>query len=91
MLPTGDHIMLKSITGVYRHGQIILIEQPSDLPDEIQVIVTFLTPQGIDLTAKGINVSQAADLRARLHSFAEEWESPEMDVYDDYTAAKAAL
>ena len=83
--------MLTSITGVYRHGQIILTEQPSDLPDEIQVIVTFLTPQSIDLAARGIDVAQAADLRARLHTFAAEWESPEMDVYDDYVAAKAAL
>jgi hypothetical protein len=83
--------MLTSITGVYRHGQIILAEQPDNLPDETQVIVTFLTPQGIDLAARGIDVSQAADLRARLHSFAAEWESPEMDVYDDYAAAKAAL
>jgi hypothetical protein len=83
--------MLTSITGVYRQGQIILTEQPSDLPDDTQVIVTFLTPQGVDLAVRGIDVSQAADLRARLHSFAAEWESPEMDVYDDYAAAKAAL
>lgn len=83
--------MLTSITGVYRHGQIILTEQPDDLPDETEVIVTFLTVRRIDLTARGIDVSQAADLRARFHSFAAEWESADMDVYDNYTAAKAAL
>jgi hypothetical protein len=83
--------MLTSITGVYRQGQIILTEQPDDLPDETEVIVTFLTQHGIDLAARGIDLSQAADLRARLHTFAAEWESPDMDVYDDYTAAKAAL
>ena len=83
--------MLTSITGVYRHGQIILTEQPRDLPDEIQVIVTFLTPHRIDLAARGIDASQAADLRARLHTFAAEWDSPAMDVYDDYATAKAAL
>ena len=64
--------MLTSITGVYRQGQIILTEQPADLPDETEVIVTFLTGRSIDLAARGIDVSQAADLRARLHSFAAE-------------------
>ena len=83
--------MLTSITGVYRQGQIILTEQPKDLPDDTQVIVTFLRPPGIDLAARGIDTSQAADLRARLHTFATEWDSPAMDVYDDYPTVKAAL
>ena len=34
--------MLTSITGVYRNGHVILTEQPRNLPDEAQVIVTFL-------------------------------------------------
>jgi hypothetical protein len=84
-------MMLTSIAGIYRHGQIILTEQPADLPDETQVIVTFLTLPGLDLAAHGMNVSEAADLRARLQTFAAEWDRPEMDVYDDYTTAKAAL
>ena len=83
--------MLTTVTGVYRHGQIILTEQPSDLPDDTQVIVTFLTTGGVDLAACGIDASQAADLRARLHSFAAEWDSSDMDVYDDYDAVKATL
>ena len=83
--------MLTSITGVYRHGQIILTEQPGDLPDDTQVIVTFLTTKGVDLTAHGIDAAQAADLRARLSSFAAEWDDQDMDVYDDYDTAKAAL
>jgi hypothetical protein len=83
--------MLTSITGVYRHGQIILTEQPGDLPDDTQVIVTFLTAGGVDLSARGIDAHQAADLRARLHSFAAEWDSPDMDVYDDYDTAKSTL
>ncbi len=33
----------------------------------------------------------AADLRTRLASFAEEWDSPEMSHYDNYDAAKAKL
>ena len=36
----------------------------------------------IDLQSRGINREQAENLRARLQSFAEDWNSPEMDVYD---------
>ncbi len=39
----------------------------------------------------GINPAQAAELRIRLASFAEEWNQPGMDIYDDYHAAKARL
>lgn len=41
-----------------------------------------------DLRGRGIEAERAADLRARLRSFADEWESPEMDVYDDYDTAR---
>lgn len=83
--------MLTSITGVYRNGQIILTEQPADLPNEAQVIVTFLMPKTVELAARGIDEAQAADLRARLTTFAEDWDRPEMDIYNDYDAAKAGL
>ena len=33
--------------------------------------------------------AQASALRDRLASFAEEWDSPEMQAYDDYNAAKS--
>ncbi len=39
----------------------------------------------------GINQAQAAEIRANLASFAEEWNQPGMDIYDDYDAAKARL
>ena len=73
--------MLKSVMGLYRNGQVILTEQPRDLPAEAQVIVTFLTPNVVDLAARGIDEAQAADLRARLHTFAADWDQPEMDIY----------
>jgi hypothetical protein len=38
---------------------------------------------GIDLDARGINEVQAADLRARLKTFAEDWNRPEADIYDE--------
>lgn len=46
---------------------------------------------GIRLAEYGIDPVQAADLRARFAAFAGEWERPEMDVYDDYDAARARL
>ena len=83
--------MLTSVTGVYRNGQVILSEQPQNLPEEAQVIVTFLAAPVLDLAARGIDEAQAADLRARPRTFATEWDKPEMDIYNDYDAAKAAL
>ena len=80
--------MLKSIEGIFSKGKIELAEIPSDVPDKTRVIVTFLEQSGIDLRARGIDEVHAAELRARLTTFAEEWESPEMDVYDDYDAAR---
>lgn len=43
------------------------------------------------LSDYGIGPAQAAELRASFASFAEEWEHPEMDVYNDYDAAKTRL
>lgn len=83
--------MLKSIEGVYRDGKVELIERPADVQDETRVIVTFLEPVAVDLRARGIDAMQAAELRARLATFAEEWEAPEMNIYDDYDSAKASL
>lgn len=80
--------MLTAIQGIYRDGKIQLKEIPSNVADDTPVIVTFLTSGNIDLVARGIDEAQAADLRARLATFAEDWDSPEMDIYDNYDAAK---
>jgi hypothetical protein len=73
--------MLKSIEGVYRDGKVELLEPaPSDL--EARVIVTFLTPGSVNLAERGIDEKQAAELSHRLSTFAEDWDRPEMDVYD---------
>ncbi len=83
--------MLKRVHGVYRHGKIELIEQPGDVRDETRVVVTFLESAPVNLQTRGINQKQAAELRARLETFAEDWDSPEMSIYDNYDAAKAKL
>ncbi len=84
-------IIPKSIKGIYRSGKVELSEPVADVLDETPVIVTFLERGAIDLRERGISEGQAADMRARLASFAEDWESPEMDVYDDYDNAKKRL
>ena len=83
--------MLKSIQGTYRNGRIELVEQPVNVPEEAPVIVTFLEPTTIDLRTRGIDETCAAQLRARLATFVEDWDSPEMKIYDNYDAAKASL
>jgi hypothetical protein len=83
--------MLRTVEGVYRNGKVELTEVPSDVCDDTRVLVTFLEPQPIDLRARGIDEAHAAELRARLATFAEDWDSPEMAIYDDYDAAKARL
>jgi hypothetical protein len=80
--------MLRTVEGIYRDGKVELMEESGDIPDPARVIVTFLEPHLIDLRARGIDLQQAADLRARVDTFAEEWESQEMAIYDDYDAAK---
>jgi hypothetical protein len=81
--------MLTSVQGVYRDGRVELKERPRNVREGARVVVTFLEPSLIDLQARGIDEAQAAELRARLAVFAEDWDSPEMSVYDNYDAAQA--
>jgi hypothetical protein len=72
---------LKTIEGIYRHGRIEFLESPpANL--EGKVIVTFLSGGAVDLAARGIDEHQAADMRHRLTTFADDWDRPEMDAYD---------
>ncbi len=80
-----------TIEGIYRDGKVELSETPSDMCEGMSVIVTFPSSNAIDLQERGIDEAQAADIRARLVSFAEDWENPEMHAYDNYDDAKAKL
>jgi hypothetical protein len=82
--------MSTSINGTYRDGKVELNEPPNNVEDNTPVIVTFPDPNGIDLRAQGIDEAEAADLQAALITF-EDWNLPEMTIYDDYDAAKAKL
>ena len=57
-------------------------------PQEKQVFVRELFQRlpSVDLGKRGIGQAQAADLRARLKTFAEDWERPEMSIYDESPA-----
>jgi len=73
--------MLKTVEGIYRDGKVELLETLNDV-DEARVIVTFLSEGSVELAKRGIDEEQVADLRARLQTFAEDWERPEMEAYD---------
>jgi len=71
-----------TVEGTYRDGKIELVDKPPQIT-EAKVLVTFLEPGSVDLRARGIDEAQAADLRARLKTFAEDWERPEAAIYDE--------
>jgi hypothetical protein len=74
--------MLTSVEGIFQDGEVTLAE-PAPEGASGRVIVTFLPePRLIDLRQRGIGKEQAEDLRARLSAISEDWQRPEMDVYD---------
>src|SRR2546423_1323369 len=81
--PERKAAMLKSVEGIFRDGKIELLE-PAPQVEESRVVVTFLPLRSsVDLAERGIDPVAAADLRTRLRAFANDWDRPEMDVYDE--------
>ncbi len=72
---------MQTIEGIYKDGQVVLAEAPPDVI-ESKVLVIFLEPKNIDLPGRGIDKKQAAELRAKFGTIAEDWNRPEMDIYD---------
>jgi hypothetical protein len=83
--------VLTTVEGVYRDGRIELKSLPSNVLEEAKVIVTFVDPNAVDLSARGIDRSQAEVLRNSLATFADDWNSPEMSTYDSYDATKSQI
>lgn len=75
--------MLKSVEGIFRQGRVEFLDPIPPQQEGARVVVTFLSGGSVDLPDRGIDQRQAADLRARLATFSEDWSRPEMDVYDD--------
>jgi len=72
----------------------ILRELAALTPSERREIAQRLAEMegvAVNLSRRGIDTHAAAELRGSLQQFAEDWNSPEMSVYDDYDAAKATL
>jgi hypothetical protein len=75
--------MLTSVEGIYRDGKIELLE-PSGFAEGSRVVVTLLPENGpIDLRSVGIDEEMAGEIRDRFASFADDWDRPDMDVYND--------
>ncbi len=70
-----------TIEGTYKNGQVTLTEMPAEV-GESKVLVTFLETKEINLQERGIDKTQAAQLRAKLSTMTEDWNKPEMDIYD---------
>jgi hypothetical protein len=69
-----------TIEGIYKNGQVVLSEMPN--LSESKVLITFLATQEINLAERGINETQAFELKSKLSSIANDWNDPEMDIYD---------
>jgi hypothetical protein len=64
---------------------IQLQARTEELQHELENLLGKSQPDrfGVDLQARGIEPTQAADLRARLKTFAEDWDRPEASIYDE--------
>jgi hypothetical protein len=78
-----------TLAGTYTNGQVELATLPETITSS-PVLVTFLDSAEVDLQSLGIDQAQAAELRAQFAAFAD-WNDPQMDIYNDYDAAKSAL
>jgi len=69
----------------------IIEELPKLTVAELEAVRRKLAEISADNSAvalhdRGIDVAQAADLRSRLKTFAEDWERPEASIYDETPA-----
>jgi hypothetical protein len=67
------------------------LESGKTMKNDRPELPTSIESNTIDLAAQGIDPEQAEILRTNLTTFSEDWNSPEMRIYDDYDAAKASL
>ena len=73
--------MLKTVKGHCSHGKLELFEIPQI--NESDVIVTFIDDTAsVDLASRSISKRQAQDLRNRFRTLADDWDAPEMEIYD---------
>ncbi len=78
-----------TVEGVYQNGKVELLESVEDV-QQSKVLVTFINSPDLELTSLGIDQAEAVVLRHKFATF-EDWNDTEMDIYNDYDNAKAAL
>jgi hypothetical protein len=77
MVGKARHCIGVHMRAVDRH------EQPEDdksTSEDAKNLTPLMTPLRIEQL--GWSRADAADVRSRLHSFADDWDDPDMDVYD---------
>ena len=57
------------------------------MTESTKMIVTFMGSSDIDLNSQGIGRAQAETLRNSFATFVEDWEGPEMSIYNNYDDA----
>ncbi len=78
-----DACMLISIEGIFRNDQIEFLEPPPQESDSCVVVTLIPARISVDLKERGIDEAQAARLRGRLNTIAQDRQCHEMDVYDE--------
>ena len=71
--------------------RMVVVNLPSDFPLGKAEIMIIIQPLALDqdqrgtvnLTARGITLALAAEMRNRVLSFEEDWNAPGMEVYDE--------
>ncbi len=77
--------------GVFRNGKVEFPKLPEGVPDETHAVVTFVAQNATEMERLGITREQAAEYRFGLGAGIKDWDSPEMDIYNDYHRYKAEL
>ena len=74
---------IRGLSEEQRARALQLKAQIETLEAELQAILRggATQPGALDLRARGIGQTQAADLRARLKTFSEDWDRPETAIY----------
>ena len=75
-------MVLETIQALPAEQQEQVLKYAQDLQKN-QALGVSTYDGSIDLAERGIDAEQAADLRSRLQTFAEDWDSPEMKAYDE--------
>ena len=78
-----------TVEGLYRNGTVELLQSVENVKQS-RVLVTFMENSDLELSSFGIDRDEAVVLRETFATF-EDWNDPEMDIYNDYDNAKAAL